>query len=233
MDWSHSTQARWQYYTTSLNLEPRGKRNRGRWRKTRQCDQRNGIEMGTVGETGSGLECLAESCCGLRPRRNDGVDWLIDWLIDIRNGTEFTKDLNDDLKIKIIISRSKELWSREWHHITVHNIVKLWLLFCRKNVNSVCVDLQRKPFTLILPMSQSFWKEVNWKPGLYGQLCFSFLRLELGLRPKRRLCRVAGKTDNLGNIGTKTSELFSCTWQQLLHLYLRSRWHSGWIFLII
>ena len=51
MDWPHSLQARWQYYTTSLNLEPAGGKESGwPWNgaQSRWIPQRNEIQLVAV-----------------------------------------------------------------------------------------------------------------------------------------------------------------------------------------
>ena len=63
MDGSHSLQASRQYYTTILNVESRGEKEK---RATRKYVEADVNEMGhgwrQFGEIGSGLECLLESC---------------------------------------------------------------------------------------------------------------------------------------------------------------------------
>ena len=67
MDWSHSPQAGRQHYTTRLNLEPIGEKEKRATEKdvaprSGSRRQRKRIQLDTIGEVGSGPECFAESC---------------------------------------------------------------------------------------------------------------------------------------------------------------------------
>ena len=66
MDCAHSLQVIRQYYTASLNQEPRVKKERttekhaGQRSESGSRRRRNWKQLETVGEIGSELECLAE-----------------------------------------------------------------------------------------------------------------------------------------------------------------------------
>ena len=76
MDWSHSPQASRQHYTTSLNMEFIGEKQKRTTEKhmaprSGSGRQRNWLHLETVGEVGSGPESLGSHVGGLCPRRGD------------------------------------------------------------------------------------------------------------------------------------------------------------------